>query len=374
MSKDRLAQLWDKLKSNKDLVEKLDLVEEVINEPCASTSKRKNSVLSSPLKLKKFKKHPDGKVMESDSSSLVPRESGSNDKIGQNDGASNSGDSTLSAVVEDTLQDNSDDEGMTNLERLLCEENNEDVDNAVEIDSEDFNFLGAAAPASWKPSPKTLKLFLNVADIELNKDIIDKIKEDFKTDSDIETHFEPPRFPTSLWSSIKNSPADVYKLKSLFKCQENLFLAIKPLLASLEVCPKECQDNIIKSIQLICTSNLTLNRFRRATIAPSIKPELRKEILSLPISHNSFFGEDFSKASDSIIKEQSSLEKIIHKPRKFQKPHSFQNQNFQVKSSFRGKPRGRFQRSRVGMYRSFGIGFGWPKLRPFSQSFGFSRI
>ena len=76
---------------------------------------------------------------------------------------------------------------------------------------------------------------------------------------------------------------------------------------------KTSQNKIIEAIQLICSSNLQLNRFRRATIAPHLKPELRKQVLSLPVTHNSFFGEDFNKATDNLIKEQSALDKIIIK-------------------------------------------------------------
>ena len=155
---------------------------------------------------------------------------------------------------------------------------------------------------------------------------------------------------------------DSYKLKTLFKIQEYLFLSLKPLLSCLDTCSPETKNLLTKSIQLISSANLSLNRFRRATIAPHLKNDIRKQILSLPVRHNSFFGEDFNKASDSIIREQATLDKIIFKKPKYS--HSYPNKYPYENSSepstsnapkqfFRGKnlrgskaPRGRGHRGR----------------------------
>ena len=64
---------------------------------------------------------------------------------------------------------------------------------------------------------------------------------------------------------------------------------------------------------MISSSNLLLNRFRRSTIAPHLKNELRKQVLSLPVTHDSFFGQDFCKATDNLVKEQSAIEKVVFK-------------------------------------------------------------
>ena len=96
---------------------------------------------------------------------------------------------------------------------------------------------------------------------------------------------------------------------------------------------------LIESIQLICSSNLDLNKFRRVMVARHLQPHLRKQILKLPVTHNSCFGEDFSKATDNIIKEQSAIEKVIYKkPAYLRLSYSAKrlgNSNF--KQSFRGK-------------------------------------
>ena len=197
-------------------------------------------------------------------------------------------------------------------------------------DDFDFDFYGGSAPPAWTPSAKTLKLFLKVADLELPRDVISKIEEEFKTSDELESHFLPPKFPPSLWSLAQNNSLDQMRLKILFRSQQNLYLAVKPLLAALELCPKECQDNIIKAIQLICSTNLNLNRFRRTTIAPYLKVDLRKEILALPVLHNSFFGDDFSKVSESILKEHSAVDKIL---KKYNPKSNYNNRNQNPPSS-----------------------------------------
>ena len=49
-------------------------------------------------------------------------------------------------------------------------------------------------------------------------------------------------------------------------------------------------------------------------VARHLRPQLRKQILNLPVTHDSCFGEDFSKSTENILKEQAAIEKIIKKP------------------------------------------------------------
>ena len=210
------------------------------------------------------------------------------------------------------MEDVSADEGdeLSKLEEMICQEG--DYDESSE-DDEEINVLGGPKKGQWSLSKKILEFYLKAADIELSKDIISSISEKFKASEDLESHFTPPRLPPSLWANIQSSHSDSYKLKYLYKVQENLFLALKPLLNCLSSVDKENKSNVIEAIQLICSSNLQLNRFRRTTIAPHLKIDLRKQVMALPVKHDSFFGEDFGKATDNLIKEQSALDKIIAK-------------------------------------------------------------
>ena len=348
LDKERLCSLWAKLQKDDNLAQKLDLLEELTCDEQKSVKKDSKRKAKSSSKLVN-KKLCVGKQSESPASSLIPQ-AVSPEKTGQDDGTSNAGGSQSSA------EDNEESENeMDHLERemLKDDEDGNQEENDESDNDEEFNYIGGTPPAKWTPSARSLKLYLKVANIELKKDELDKIQDEFKTEPDLDPHFNPPRFPQSLWSAVQGSSSDLFKLKFLFRTQENLYLAIKPLLASLDSCPKEIQDNIIKSIQLICSANLNLNRFRRFTIAYHLKPELKKQILSIPVQHDSFFGDDFAKVSDSIIKEQTALDKIIKKH--IPKVHVKSNQNFsgshssnsRGKQFFRGRGgRGHFKRGR----------------------------
>ena len=97
---------------------------------------------------------------------------------------------------------------------------------------------------------------------------------------------------------------------------------------------------------------------------------LKKQILSLPVSHKSFFGEEFSKASDTIIKEQATLDKIIKKKSTNSYNKNYypsNNQKFRSSQKFfrgRGKCSNRFPRQR----RSHGGPFRGSSFRGGKQS------
>ena len=204
------------------------------------------------------------------------------------------------------------------LEKLLSKddvdqsESEKDEDESSE-DEDELTVLGAAPEANWAPSKKLWEWYLRVSDLELSKEVISEISEEFKASDEVNNHFSPPRFPLPLWSAVQSSSADSFKLKSIFKAQENIFLAIKPLLAAAKNASKDDKSHILKSIQLLCNSNLSLNRLRRCMLAPHLKADLRKSLLAIPVKHNSFFGDDFSKVTDGFIKETSTLEKILVK-------------------------------------------------------------
>ena len=364
ISEEKMSKLLTQLRSDKNLASKLGLL---VNEPSVC-SKRKTDL--SPLRTKKFVKTAEGNVVPavagsstasagspelnalvietSTSGASNPKTSSQDSELVQSDDSQ----SDISSEEEDNLN---------NLERILCnsDNDNEEEDDDKENESDEFDLLGGPSKHSWSPPKKAMSFYLKAADIDLNKDLVKEISDQFISDSKIDDHFSPPRFPPSLWSAVQSSQSDTYRLKSLFKVQENLYLSINPLLDCLDSADKESKPKILQSIQLICSSNLQLNRFRRSVIAPHLKPELRKQVLALPISHNSFFGDDFSKATDNLIKEQSAIDKVVNKksyPQKasFSKPSSSQgysssnNQNSSGNRFFRG-PRGRgrpYQRGR----------------------------
>ena len=355
-SNSRLENLFENLKNDANLASKLDLLEEISNK----SYKRKNL---SPIKTKKVIIISDGSSKPKDH----PPQTGSPDELGHDYGTINAGASCSKEVinndsVEECLEESEDE--LSPLEKIICSDQTEKSQSDSDDSEDDFNILGKPSSPNWSPSEKALKFYLNVADLELSKEVIQDLQEEFKSSAELDKHFCPPRFPPTFWDLVQNSTSDSFKLKSLFKCQEKLYLALKPLLNCLENCSENQKDDLTKAIQLIASSNLTLNRFRRVTIAPHLKNDVRKQLFSLPVHHDSFFGSEFSKSSDSILKENSNLEKIIKKPaqnfnnnsnnnnyNKRQNRPNFQNFNNQNSNPsnprfFRGKSRGRPFRSR----------------------------
>ena len=201
-------------------------------------------------------------------------------------------------------------------------------DSPIEVQAS-LTTLGAQPCPNWSPQEPIIEWYLNAADIELKKSDIEDIENKFKTSSDLETHFQPPPFPPALWELAAKNQHDLIKLKSLQKVQDKIYLAIKPLLDLIPNVDRDDKAKLTASIQLLATANLSLNRFRRTTLAPHLKPEMRKQILGLPVKHNSMFGEDFSKTTDNLIKEQAVIDKIVNKSK-----NNFKNykNNFKPKS------------------------------------------
>ena len=147
----------------------------------------------------------------------------------------------------------------------------------------------------------------------MKKEVVDELASKYQGEEEVESHFTPPKFPPTLWASAQSSQADVFRLKAIYKVQQKMFLAIKPLLDVLADASNNSAPKTIEAIQLICSGNLMLNRLRRSTVAPNLKQELRKQIFALPVTHNSFFGTEFNKAADELIKEQTAFDKILNK-------------------------------------------------------------
>ena len=335
--------LLKKVKSNKSLASKLGFSDV----PPLESGKRK---LMSPLKTKKFKKTHDVRsgtqISLTDSSMVHAQEETAQDEASNL--PSTSGSQNPGILHPDVSEDD-----LNNLEEILCDDSQDSDASPHDSDSsesDEIELLGLPKDSSWNIPDKIKKFYLKASDIDLNKDVMDSIKEKYKASDDFEQHFIPPRFSSALWSSISSSQPEVFRLKSLNKIQENIFLSIKPLLDCMSEVDKSTQSKLTESIQLLCSTNLHLNIFRRTSIAPHLKPEIRKQILSLPVTHNSFFGEDFNKATDELIKEQSSLDKIINKKpvtQRLSKPTNLDQKKF-----FRAPRGGKNSQRGRGPYRS----------------------
>jgi len=199
--------------------------------------------------------------------------------------------------------DQSDD--IENLQRAL-------LDDQSESGKAEFPVIGSHSDPTWEPSEKVMKWYTRVADIELAASDVKEIKTQFTPPEPIAAHFSPPLVPPIIWNNIKSDCPDAYKQSALCKSQELIFAGIAPLLDALEKSDDQVvKNNVATSIQLLCTANLKLNRFRRALLSPLIKNEYRKSMLSAPITHNSLFGSSFDKCAEDAIKEQSNSHKVL---------------------------------------------------------------
>ena len=119
--------------------------------------------------------------------------------------------------------------------------------------------------------------------------------------------------PTTLWDTIKVCAAETYKQTIAFKAQNLTYMATMPLLSVLsDSDPNDLgsRNKISTAIQLICSANLQLNKFRRSMISPFLKKDLKRSLLSHPVKHDNLFGHDFAKVTDQVIKEQTATNKL----------------------------------------------------------------
>ena len=242
----------------------------------------------------------------------------------------------MTAQFEDENSNSDSDNSEDPLEALEKEVNISDESADEETAHKKFNLLGDTDTPNWSPSKESLEFYMQAVDVQLKSEINKALVDKYKSSDKIDEHFSAPRLPEALWNAVQGDFHDSNRLKAVFKIQNNLFLAIKPLLSLLDTVEKEQADMLLESIQLICSSNLDLNKFRRVMVARHLQPQLRKQVLNLPVTHNTCFGDDFSKATDNIIKEQAAIDKVIKKPA-YQRL-SFNTKKFtNFKQPFRGR-------------------------------------
>jgi len=277
---------------------------------------------------------------------------------------------------DQSVQSDPDNSGFRNLEKLLCENANEQP-AGPEPKKARYPILGGSSTPNWEPHEDSMKWYLDVANIELSGNELKDLKDKFRPSEHVNEHFSPPKVPATIWQSIKPDSADGYKQSVLFKTQEIVYTSICPLLTVLQNLPESDDANrelVSSAIQLICTSNLQLNRYRRSLIAPYIKKDFRKNLLSTPVKHNCLFGSSFERSAEDAIKEQANISKVIT-PQTFAPPRPYsrtfrggpnQNQFFRAQFPKRGqkadfknyrssKGRGRAQASYRGRPRGHGF-------------------
>ena len=112
-------------------------------------------------------------------------------------------------------------------------------------------------------------------------------------------------------TAISKNPCIVFKQKSSYGIQAKVFYFIKPLIFILESSKDdETKTQITSVIQMLCSTNLDIIRLRRVFAAQFFKPDY-KSFLKLPITQQPLFVEVFDKLSEKIIKEQSSIYKVL---------------------------------------------------------------
>lgn len=250
------------------------------------------------------------------------------------------------------------------LERSLLHEEVSDLD-PDSVGSQSLPILGGVPPPTWTPNEQVLNWYLKVADIDLKGEDFQKISSAYETTDTLSEHFSPPKLPDPIWRNLKTMLGQPNHHRALFHTQEYLFTALKPLLSLLEenTSSPDSRDKLTTAIQLICSSNLQLNRYRRALAGSSINKDLRSSVMGLPVTHNNLFGEDFHKSIDEVVKLQATTSKAIvpytpasRKPTRFptyQPTQSYRQPNryhpgHSAPRPFRGTP----QRGQPGYYPS----------------------
>ena len=237
-------------------------------------------------------------------------------------GSSNSSASTSSDDVSDSFSQ-LEDALLTQYDENFAMDPSEKFDDPppeTESQDENLSIIGSEPQNNWNIPPNVLTWLKKILNNSIPDSTLKEINEHFSPPEDIKDLFAPAKFPEPLWQSIKTSThSDCHKLKIVHSCQSKLLNSLKPLIAALETCQDpDTKENILTGIQMLASTNLDLNRFRRILAAPHLKNEYKPSFLKLPITHSSLFGEDFEKSSDKVVREHNAISKVV-KP-KWKKP------------------------------------------------------
>ena len=100
-------------------------------------------------------------------------------------------------------------------------------------DVSDIPILSSGTIGSWQPSSSTLNWFRQVADTELDDQLIEEVSKQFQPSSEIEKHFEPPKLPKSIWDRLVNNNSELAKQRNIIKSQKIICNAMMPLFTVL---------------------------------------------------------------------------------------------------------------------------------------------
>lgn len=187
----------------------------------------------------------------------------------------------------------------------------------------DIPIIGEKPPSTWSPPPKAFAWFRKVADLGITDEQFRSLDDAYTPPDSVEHYFEPAKLPPAFWDSVRQNRVSSLKFKAFHKAQSYLTSAIKPLLSvldSLDPSDSENRSRLAYAIQLLSTSNLQFNRLKRAMAVPHIRKEFRRSMLSKKITHNSLFGEDFTRTSELALKDVASSSKILYTPQPFCRP------------------------------------------------------
>ena len=223
-------------------------------------------------------------------------------------------------------------------------------DTGILSGSEEFDIpvLAAKPLHSWEAPKRSFEWFKRIADSELSEGDLEDFMKDFVPAKEVGKHFDPPKLPNSIWSRIKfqNSCSDeLFKQRSIMKSQKFQTSALMPLLSVLEsLKPSDPNQKLVASaIQMICSSNLQLTRFRRTSVAKFVKSELRQPLFSQPVTHLHMFGAEENKSAKKVIKTQATsfskvLNPVITKSKSFKSNYFSSNNAIQTSTDFSSQP------------------------------------
>lgn len=218
--------------------------------------------------------------------------------------------------------------------------------------SNDIPIIGVSNSSTWTPPPKAFAWFRKVADMGIPDEQFRSLDQSYLPPDSVAHYFEPAKLPPAVWDSVKLNRGSTLKLKACHRAQSYITSAFKPLLSVLESLDPsdDNRSKLAHAIQLLSSSNLQFNRFKRAMAGPFIKKEFRKTMLSQPITHNCLFGEDFGKTSELALKDVSSSSRILQSPQSFRRPFQTQGRSNSGPSRPQTDPSAVSQASDSGRY------------------------
>ena len=71
------------------------------------------------------------------------------------------------------------------------------------------------------------------------------------------------------------------------------------------------KEKLASAVQLMCTVNLQLNKFRWDMASPYVNKDIKKALMTIPVTHDNLFGKDIQKSVEEVVKVQASTSKAL---------------------------------------------------------------